>query len=288
MLLCGLAWEASTRSYLRGFSDAVVPASGAPEQTVESILTWMAYGPARRAADSPGSFAQRDPEETLNYQQLLRVCGTATNAFVNLARASGLDVRRLLLLNPDRSAKHVVAEVWLDGRWAVVDPSYRILFRDARGRVLTKEQLRNPGIFRQATQIVPGYSQSLTYESTSRVHLSGIPVIGRILRRLLDWAVPRWEDEFDWTLMLERESFALVVAASFLLFCSVATRFLLSWYGDQRLGVSRMRFREQLRRAGAALLTSPDGVQSERYDSLTALRAAETREPLPKLTTGDR
>ena len=42
-----------------------VPASGTPEQTVESILTWMAHVPARRVADDPDSLAQRDPEETL-------------------------------------------------------------------------------------------------------------------------------------------------------------------------------------------------------------------------------
>ena len=257
MLLYGLGWEISTRSYLRGFSDAVVPSSATPEQRVESILSWMAGGPARRATNDPDALAQRDPEETLNYKVLLAVCGTATNAFVNLARASGLNVRRLLLLNPDRDAKHVVAEVWLDGRWVVVDPSYRVLFRDAGGQFLTKEELRNPEVFRQATRLVPGYPQAYTYESTSRVHLSRIPVIGRGLRRLLDRISPRWEDEFDWTLVLERESFAVLVAAGFLLFCSVALRFFLSWFADRHLGISRMRFREQLSRAGAALVTSP-------------------------------
>ena len=31
----------------------------------------------------------RNPEDTLNYRQFLEVCGTATNAFVNLAESSG-------------------------------------------------------------------------------------------------------------------------------------------------------------------------------------------------------
>ncbi len=29
-LLCGVLWEFSTRSYLKGFSDAIVPVAGTP------------------------------------------------------------------------------------------------------------------------------------------------------------------------------------------------------------------------------------------------------------------
>jgi hypothetical protein len=53
---------------------------------------------------------------TLNYTALLRGCGTATNAFENLADSSGLSTRRLLLVNPYHSAKHVVAAA---RRWAM-------------------------------------------------------------------------------------------------------------------------------------------------------------------------
>jgi hypothetical protein len=53
-------WEFSTQSYLKGFSDAIIPSSDNPEQKVESILAWMAHGPARRSASDPGEFALRD------------------------------------------------------------------------------------------------------------------------------------------------------------------------------------------------------------------------------------
>jgi len=102
-------WEYSVRQYLKGFSDAVVPASATPEQKVEAILSWMRSGPPRAIAINPDALPQRDPETTLNYKQLLSVCGTATNAFLNLARSSDLSVRRLLLLTPERTTKHVVA-----------------------------------------------------------------------------------------------------------------------------------------------------------------------------------
>src|SRR2546423_11554934 len=102
-------WEYSVRQYLKGFSDAIVPMSAAPEQRVEAILEWMRRGPPRVVADNPATLSARDPETTLNYRQLLAVCGTATNAFLHLSRSADLNVLRLLLLSPDRTAQHLVA-----------------------------------------------------------------------------------------------------------------------------------------------------------------------------------
>src|SRR5215475_8055196 len=127
------AREWSVRQYLHGFSDAVVSTSELPEQRIEAILAWMKNGPARAEAARPDDLSPRNPENTLNYRQLLLVCGSATNAFLNLSRSSGLESRRLLLLTPERKTKHVVAEVKLDGRWVVVDATYRVMMKDAAG-----------------------------------------------------------------------------------------------------------------------------------------------------------
>ena len=115
--------EFSVRRYLDGYSDAIVPNFLPAEQKVQAILDWMRKEPSRGSTDNPAALSTRDPETTLNYEQLLKVCGTATNAFLNLARASDLQVRRLLLLSPDRTTKHVVAEVWINQHWVVVDPT---------------------------------------------------------------------------------------------------------------------------------------------------------------------
>ena len=96
------AREWSVRQYLHGFSDAVVSASEPPEQKIEAILNWMRAGPSRTEAAKPDDLSPRNPENTLNYRQLLLVCGSATNAFLNLSRSAGLESRRLLLLTPDR------------------------------------------------------------------------------------------------------------------------------------------------------------------------------------------
>jgi len=254
LLVVGLVWEYSTRRYLQGFADAVVPLSDDPEQKVEAILAWMEHGPARRTTKNPEELALRDPHTTLNYEQLLKVCGTATNAFVNLAASSGLDSRRLLLLSADGGSKHVVAEVYLGGRWVVADPAFHRLFRDAQGRTVTRYQLQEPQVWQQATSVVPNYPLLYTYEKTVHVRLSRIPYVGRYLRKTLDKISPGWEEEFDWTLLLERESLALTFAAAALVLAALMGRLVLGWYGRRRLGIERVRLRDQLWQAGKALL----------------------------------
>src|SRR5215470_142486 len=139
--------EYSVRRYLDGFSDAIVPNNVPAEERVDAILSWMRNGSTRAEGGEPGGLALRNPEVTLNYKQLLAVCGTATNGFLNLARSSDLQVRRLLLLDATRNTKHVVAEVLINGRWIIVDPAYRIVMRDATGRMLTRSDLANPEVF---------------------------------------------------------------------------------------------------------------------------------------------
>lgn len=256
LLLVGVVWEHSTRRYLKGFADAVVPLSASPEQKVEAILEWMKHGPARRVSVDTDSLTLRDPQDTLNYQQLLRVCGTATNAFINLASSSGLQARRLLLLGPNWQSKHVVAEVRLDGRWVVVDPAYRAMFRDPQGQLLTRQQLQDPRLFRGAVQAIPGYSSEYTFERTAHVRLARMPVVGNLLRKTLGTLLPEWEETLDWTFVLERRSLAQALAALLLVCFGLAGRLALGWYGRGRLGISRVRLRDQLLRAGEDLFSS--------------------------------
>ena len=142
------------RRYLKGFSYAVPPAMATPELKIEAILNCMEHGPARQAGGPSTLVPDRNPVETLNYESLLRVCGSATNAFINLADSGGLDARRLLLLGADRQTKHVVAEVLVNKRWIVVDPTFHLVFRGADGNFLTRSQLVDPTVFTSATRSV--------------------------------------------------------------------------------------------------------------------------------------
>jgi hypothetical protein len=251
-------WEYSVRQYLQGFSDAVVPESAPAQQKVEAILSWMRNGPPRLEAQNPSSLSLRDPENTLNYRQLLEVCGSATNAFLNLSRSAGLETRRLLLLTPERTAKHVVAEVYLDGRWAIVDPTYRAILKDARGNLLTRKDLQNPEVFHQATSVLPGYLPEYSYERFAHVRVGALPFHGSQVRSFLDSVFPAWDDYLDWSLLLERRSFLYLFVSFTALIVLLLVRVALGWLADHHLQVPRFHLRANLSRATAAFFSTPE------------------------------
>jgi len=250
--------EYSVRRYLDGFSDAIVPNFVPAGQKVDAILNWMRIEPSRGIATNPDMLSPRDPQMTLNYQQLLNVCGTATNAFLNLARSSDLRVRRLLLLAPNRNTKHVVAEVLIDGRWIVVDPAYRAVLQDAQGHYLTRKELQNPEVFLEAASRIPNYPRDYTYERVAHVRLARLPLDGLRMRPVLDFVLPGWEEALDWSLLLERQSFLYLVIAAAATVFFLLLRGLLAWYADRWLGIHRFRLRTHAVRAGAAFFSTPE------------------------------
>jgi len=258
VLFAGLR-EFSLRYYLDGFSDAIAPGVLPAEPKVQAILDWMRMEPSRAVATSPDTLSQRDPHVTLNYQQLLRVCGTATNAFLNLAREDDLVVRRLLLLGPDGNTKHVVAEVLLDQSWIVVDPTFHTIMKDAQGRLLTRQDLQNPALFQQAVSSIPNYPPDYNYEHTTHVRLERVPFFAKLhLRRFLDAIYPGWDGAADWSLLLERESFFYMTLASLATLLLLLLRFMLGRHADSRLRIRRFRLRDRVLRAGSALLSAPE------------------------------
>ena len=255
LTLYAMAWEYSTRRYLKGFSDAVVPALATPEEKAVAIIDWMSHGPARLPASPAGETQDRDPTDTLNYASLLKVCGSATNAFINLADSSGLSSRRLLLVNADGGAKHVVAEVLIDGRWIVVDPSFRTIPRNVDGQLLTSRDLADNAVFSFAMQNISNYDPSYNYSQTSHLHLKRIPFLGILTQRVLDHYQPNWADSPALSLLVERESLAAVVTAALALLLFFLVRVSLRWYGESRLGIRTFRVRTQVIRATSALFS---------------------------------
>jgi len=251
-------WEFSVRQYLKGFSDAIVPESASPQQKVEDILAWMNKGLQRLSTDHPENLSPRDPLDTLNYQQLLEVCGSATNAFLNLSRSARLETRRLLLLTPERTAKHVVAEVLLDGRWVIVDPAYRVLMKDARGNLLTRKDLQNLETLREATSSLPHYSPEYTYESFAHVRLGALPFHGTGARKLLNRFFPSWEEYLDWNLLLERRSFLYLFISAISLIFLVLVRAVLAWVADHYLHVPRFHLLANVSRATISFFRAPE------------------------------
>lgn len=253
--LCGaVLWEFSTEQYLSGFADAIVPEGATTIQKAQSILYWMSSGPARVANSDPDQLLDRDPRETLNYAKLLKNCGSATNAFVNLARRSGIRARRLLLLDANGSVIHVVAETQIDGRWIVVDPVFHFVARDSSGRLLTQQDLRDPELLRQATEGIPNYSPLYTYTSTEHVRLARIPLIGGMLQRAASQVTPSGGPDWDWTLPLERESFAALFFATLAFMSVFVIRKLYRSRAICRLAAAADTYRQNLTRTGASVV----------------------------------
>lgn len=254
-VLWAAAWEYSTECYLRGFSDAIIPISAAPTQKVQAILNWMGHAPTR-FDQAPESMADdRDPTDTLNYASLLSVCGTATNAFLNLADTGGLTVRRLLLLDENRTTVHVVAEILIDGRWIVVDPVFHTIFRGPDGGMLTRQQLASPAVFRAATQNITDYLPTYTFDRAVHLRLSHFGPLGRWLRET--FGIQTWEGWSVLSLIMERESLELLVVFTFVALCLLILRGVFRWYGEARLGIRMKRMHRKLFHAGRLLFDLP-------------------------------
>jgi hypothetical protein len=172
----------------------------------------MSHGPARDASIPDDAFPDRDPSETLNYTSLLRTCGSATNAFINLANTANLPARRLLLRDNRGSVIHVVAEVLIDGRWIVVDPAFRAIMKGVDGHPLTREELVDTSTLASATRNLRGYSGAYNYRNTAHLHMARYP-FGNLLAGSLATVFPNWDDSPLISLIVERTSLAATVVS---------------------------------------------------------------------------
>ncbi len=259
---CFTVWmgvhEYSVRRYLNGFSDAIIPEAATPIEKVQAILSWMRFGPPRLEAPDLNRLSAHDPTDTLNYRQLLDVCGSATNAFLNLSRSSGLPARRLLLLTPERNTKHVVAEVDIDGKWVVVDPTFRAILKDGQGKLLTRKDLQDPVIFREATSLIPLYIAEYDYQNFAHVRVSALPFHGFNVREKLDRYFPTWDEYLDWSLLLERRSFLFFFLAFNSMVALLILRLLMAFIADHRFQMPRFHLRQNLSRAITTFFSAPD------------------------------
>lgn len=152
----------------------------------------------------------------------------------------------------------MVAEVNVQGRWVVVDATYRAFLKDAKGNLLTRTQLQDPELLHEATSVLPHYSPEYTYERFAHVRVARLPFYGAGTRTLLDLALPGWDEYLDWSLLLERRSFFAFFSSTTALLFLVMLRLVLGWVADRRLLVPRFHLRANLIRATAAFFTTPE------------------------------
>ena len=252
LFVYGLAWNYSTRKYLKGFSDAIIPLDGSPEEKSESLLTWFRKEPERRETPA-GESNPRDPIGIVQDARLLKVCGSSSSSFINLAEAAGLRARRLLLLDSGKT-NHVVVEVKWDERWVVVDPSFRMVFRDHSGRALSKEELANPATFREVISIMPTYNRLYDFDEIARIHLGRIPFFGDLLRRTLNYLFPTWEDAIDWGYFPVHPPSWPMLASFPLFLLGFFVRLTVHRHGHARVGCEPIKPRHRLMKRGRLFL----------------------------------
>jgi Transglutaminase-like superfamily len=250
--------EFEVRQYLKGFSNAIVPEAGSPQQKVEAILAWINNGPENLGTEPIDTLSRSDPRNTINYQHLLETCGSVTYAFLDLSRSAGLEARPLLLLSPEYTTKHAVAEVRIDNRWVIIDPSYGVLMRSARGNLLTREDLENPEALREATSSLTNYSPEYTYERVAHVRLAALPFNSAGIRTLLDRLFLGWDDYLDLGLFFERRSFRFLATSGTSLIFLLLVRAILAWVADQYLRIPRFHFLATVRRGVFTFFKTPN------------------------------
>ena len=253
LFVYGLAWNISTRRYLKGFTDAILPLEGSEQEKTEALLRWFREEPQRLRTPVTDSAYNRDPVIIVKNRRLLKICGSATNAFINLGKAAGLKTRRLLLVDKFGNSMHVVAEVRWDDRWVAVNPQQGRVFKDHLGRALSKEELRDPAVFHEAISLMPGYNPKYTFERTIHIRLSRIP-FGLLLRIILDRYFPGWEEAADWGYIPENPSLWPILVSIPLFYLGILVHLSLRRYGRNKLGIEAPGLRQRLKQAGRAFL----------------------------------
>jgi hypothetical protein len=109
--------------------------------------------------------------------------------------------------------------------------------------------LAAPAVWSAATRDIPGYDPSYTYDVTAHVRLARLYGIGRPLRKSLDRLTPAWEDSWALSLLLERESLAMLAGSIALVLLAFTARSLLRRYGESRLRIRTVRLTDRISQA---------------------------------------
>jgi hypothetical protein len=257
LLLYGSVWTYATAQYTAGFADSIVTANETAYQKCEALLKWVAHTPPSIRACFYA--AHRSPFRILPESHGPYDCRSYTNAFVKLATASGIGSRSVIPLGSAEMTKHVLAEVWLDDHWVIVDPTFGAFFIDRDGRLLSKSDLRDPAAFEAAIANIPGYEAEDDFSHATHIHLELLPVFGHQLRRALDYVNPAWDDAADWGYLPDHPALWPILASLILFPLGVAARMLISSYDRKRLRATPRPFYERLYGAAHVLMGETDG-----------------------------
>lgn len=97
----------------------------------EKIVAFMNY-----MKDYKTGLSLSSPEYV--FKDKIGSCGSYTNCLVALAATQGMEARIITMANYPKNAGHVVAEIKVNGKWGVYDPTYDIYY------TTTPDDTKNP------------------------------------------------------------------------------------------------------------------------------------------------
>jgi len=164
------------------------------------------------------------------------VCGSATNAFLNLTRSAGVESRRSCWLTHS-APRNTVAEVYIDDAGSLLTQPTARLSRMLTAICFTRRNLQNPAFFARPPAD-PRYIPDYSYESYAHVRLAALPLHGFHIRWVLDVSsrlgTSTWTGAFCWSARFSCICFSPSTPLSFSCSCGC-----FSPGGDIRLRVPR-------------------------------------------------
>ena len=129
------------------------------------------------------------PDFLITPKQILTVggaCGNSTKLFVALVQRAKFKARPLLIISNGVIGAHVVAEVWVEGRWAIFDPIFGYFYSTPEGYLATAKHIQeNPELLKKVVD--RNYPiKSYSYQYITRTNWRKIPpILYTLLHKLL-------------------------------------------------------------------------------------------------------
>ena len=116
-------------------------------------------------------------------------CGSSSSVVLALLGGAGLRSRSLILCDERGRRVHAVVNAEIDGRWAVADPLYGIVFTRSDSTLATAEELRDDrGLFLENARRHPSYPAGVfNYDNFALMNWKKVPVVLPAVR----WALSR-------------------------------------------------------------------------------------------------
>jgi len=114
-------------------------------------------------------------------------CGSSSRVVLALLDAVGIPSRSLVLRDENGQRVHAVVNALIEGKWAVADPLYGIVFKRPDGELATAEELRDdPSLFESNVRQNPSYPRHLfTYDNFALLNWNKVPVLLPAVRWVL-------------------------------------------------------------------------------------------------------